>query len=309
MNLRQLASFFAVVDELHFGRAATRLFRSQTSVSESVQALEDELGGQLFVRTTRSVRLTEFGERCALRLRPPYEALVAEFHSLSRAPFGSDVTIAHTPGLGQFILPHWVEHMIAHETPEMMGSWISKALHTRQQVDAVLAGEIGIGVCWQPRPAAGLEIVPLATCPFVVMLSADDDLAHRDSIRLSDLRDRPVLVTPAQHNPVADAIVRQAMAAAGLNERQCDDRREYDEIALGVVAGAGVGLQPATLTAINRLPGLVFRRLETELDLGLQICAVRRVGAGDERVGEVTRILAGVVAAAMATIPVELRRH
>lgn len=61
MELRQLEHFVAVAQERHFTRAAERVAVSQSGLSASVRALEQELRTPLFSRTTRSVRLTEAG--------------------------------------------------------------------------------------------------------------------------------------------------------------------------------------------------------------------------------------------------------
>lgn len=58
MELRHLRCFLAVAEELHFARAAEKLHMEQSPLSRSIKELEEDLGEQLFVRTSRSTRLT-----------------------------------------------------------------------------------------------------------------------------------------------------------------------------------------------------------------------------------------------------------
>lgn len=62
MNTLQLECFMQVAANLNFRRAAEELHLSQPTVSKQIAALEDEVGGALFVRSTRSVALTALGE-------------------------------------------------------------------------------------------------------------------------------------------------------------------------------------------------------------------------------------------------------
>ena len=62
MEIRQLEHFLAVVEERNFTHAAELLRISQSGISSSIKALEDELGVALFSRTTRRVEVTSAGE-------------------------------------------------------------------------------------------------------------------------------------------------------------------------------------------------------------------------------------------------------
>lgn len=91
-DLNALQTFAAVAETRGFHAAATRLGVSASAVSQAVRKLEGELGVVLFQRTTRSVRLTEAGERLYASVRPALgeiRAAVAAVGELSDVPHGT----------------------------------------------------------------------------------------------------------------------------------------------------------------------------------------------------------------------------
>lgn len=82
-NLNDLVAFTTVAREGSFTRAAAQLGVSQSAVSHTVTALEKRLGVRLLMRTTRSVSLTEAGERLFQSLSPHLEEIAASLTALS----------------------------------------------------------------------------------------------------------------------------------------------------------------------------------------------------------------------------------
>ena len=70
-------AFLSVAKHRNFRKAAAELGVTPSAISQAVRALEARIGAALFIRTTRSVGLTEAGERFISRAKPAFEELVA----------------------------------------------------------------------------------------------------------------------------------------------------------------------------------------------------------------------------------------
>jgi DNA-binding transcriptional LysR family regulator len=84
-------TFLAVARHRNFRRAAAELGVTPSAVSQTVRALEGRVGAALFTRTTRSVGLTQAGEKFLARAKPAFEELVAASqvaHELGNRPSG-----------------------------------------------------------------------------------------------------------------------------------------------------------------------------------------------------------------------------
>lgn len=273
MNLRQLECFFAVVDTLHFGRAAERLHLAQSGVSTSIRSLESELGQSLFDRTSRRVRLTSFGAEFLLDVRPAYDALESSVakHRRSGTP-ERRIRIGHTPELGQWLFPYLtavLDSLPAEERPE----WVPTLLHTTDQVVAVRSGTLDAGLIWPTPVPAGVRVEVLVRVPFVAVLSSRDPLAAHDELSLGQIAGRHLLVTPRQDNAFVDAQLREALRSADVASATLREVANFDELAVHVAARGAVGVHPATVAVLSRIPGVVFRRI-SDSQLTTAICLV-----------------------------------
>lgn len=105
IELRHLRCFIAVAEELHFARAAERLHIEQSPLSRAIKELEEDLGAQLFVRTTRSTRLTRAGQlflesvprvfTALEQARGSVKAVANGFHSQLRVALSDGVVPSH----------------------------------------------------------------------------------------------------------------------------------------------------------------------------------------------------------------------
>jgi DNA-binding transcriptional LysR family regulator len=140
VELRQLRYFVAVAEELHFGRAAARLFIAGPSLSQQIKALERELGVPLFIRDHRSVALTPAGAA----LLPDVRALLDRAADLRRSAerlSGSDpVRIGYVNWL-----PADLTARVSGVAQLYVDPWV---LPSHAQAARVAEGSLDLAVCW-----------------------------------------------------------------------------------------------------------------------------------------------------------------
>ena len=283
VNLTQIECFLMVAEELHFGRAAERLYRSPATVSEAVAALEHAVGGKLFDRTSRRVELTAHGRAFLHEVREPYEQLLrAHENALARARGPREVHIGHTPELGYLLLPG-LHAATSRQAEGSLPPWRPTLMHTEEQLRAVEAGTIDIGLCWSAPVTPILDRVVLRDLPVVAVLCKDDPLASQPAVHLEQLTAREVLMTPRTDNAYLAAQMQLTFTKAGLHESDIQEVSRYEELVLQVAAGHLVGLHVATIAGTTPVPDMVFRPLQPALSVS--ICALMRRDRMDAKLG------------------------
>jgi DNA-binding transcriptional LysR family regulator len=164
VDLRHLRAFVTLAEELPFSRAAERLHVVQQALSAQIRQLEDELGVQLFTRTTRKVELSEAGQVLLGHARSILDSISVAYTETRRAGAGEagQLAIAYTPSLAAESLPQVVDE-IHRRRPglqlQMCEMWQAEA------VAAVGAGRFDIGLARCPVGLGDAHHEPLAAMP------------------------------------------------------------------------------------------------------------------------------------------------
>lgn len=217
VELRQLEAFVAVADELHFGRAASRLQVGTPAVSELVRRLERELGTPLFTRTTRRVTLTAAGAELLSRTKVILEEVAAANAAVRRVAGGEGGTVrlGITPPAGPVLAPH-LTGRFALEAPQVTVELRPMWLPTLS--DALDAGEIDVSItCGIPPERPGLSTEVFAAEELLVGLRPTHRLASGPVVALRDLADDVFGAPSAALFPAWAICVEQALRDAGIS--------------------------------------------------------------------------------------------
>jgi DNA-binding transcriptional LysR family regulator len=193
MDLRELRYFVAVAEELHFGRAAARLHMTQPPLSRAIKRLETDLGCELLHRSSQGVALTAAGSLLCEEAR----TLLAQADQV-RARVAGTATI--TVGT---LAEHVGTRLVAAYREQYPGVRVRiREADFTDPTTGLRAGLVDVALTRLPFDDTGISVHVLRTDPVGVVLRADDPLADRESLRLSDLADRPWFQLPEGIDPV-----------------------------------------------------------------------------------------------------------
>ncbi len=239
---RLLRYFLAVANELHFGRAAARLYISQPSLSNQIRTLERTLGTDLFARTSRQVELTPAGR--ALLEEAPL-ALAALERAADRARLAGEgiagtVRLGYSPMAGYETLGA-ILAAVEHDSPNV--TVIATESFSAQIPGRVLAGEFDVGLALFPESMRGVRSEPVRMEALALLLGEDHPLAEVDPIPVGRLENETLLLFPRELAPTY-----------------------YDRV---IAACEATGFQPRVRTFSDPPPQAMVARLRTTREVGL----------------------------------------
>ena len=259
MEIRQVRHFAAVAETLHFGRAAERLGMTQPPLSQSIMALERELGAPLFVRTKRSVRLTQLGEQWrphVLEALALVDALPTTARQLRDGQTGY-LTLSFVSTADYSILPDLVRRY-AEAYPEVEIRLVEATSDV--QIPALTAGEWHAGIIIPPHdgtlpgPLTYRRLVsePLVAAAPTVWIENGRLPVRAGILTPAALLEAPLILFPRSVAPAFHDLVTGYFSARGRPARIVQEAIQMQTIISLVSAGLGVALVPASLRNLAR---------------------------------------------------------
>ena len=241
MELHQLRYFSAVADTGSFSRAAEKYHVSQPSLSQQILKLEAELGGRLFDRLGRSVRLTDLGETFLPRARSVLHELSSAKDELTERlqSEAGPVVIGAIPT----IAPYWLASRLATFSRKFPQVHLTIAEEiTPVLLERLRAGSVDLAVLALPIRGHEFEAQPLFAERLFAALPKKHKLARRPSLQLADLRRDPFLFLRDGHCFRDTAVA--ACDRARLDPRVVFESGHLSSLLAMVGAGMGVSLVP-----------------------------------------------------------------
>lgn len=258
MDIRQLRHALAVAETLHFGRAAERLGMTQPPLSQSILALERELGASLFLRSRRSVALTPFGRQWLDEVRPAVAAIDGLADAARRLLAGQAgrLSLSFVSTADYSVLPTIVQRYAA-AFPDVRIS-LQEAT-SDVQIDALLEGQADAGIIIPSLSAlpARLSYRPLLHEPLIAAVPEAWVEQGRLSIEQGRIlghgwMDEPLLLFPARVSPDFHELVMGFYRAQGREPAIRQEAIQMQTIVSLVSAGMGMALVPSSMRHLAR---------------------------------------------------------
>lgn len=249
ISIRHLRAFIAVAESSSFVEASDVLNCSQPALSVTIRNLEDEIGGRLFVRSTRSVVLTPEGADflpTARRLIKEFSSALTDVQNQLLLKRGR-LNIAAIPSFSCGLLGKIIKEFRLL-FPQVDVSLLDT--HTEELVHHVHNGRVEFGVTFAPSSVQGLDFTSLFTDEFEVLFSPDNPLAKHFSGNAMELENEDFILLQAPSS--IRYLILERLKAHGLNKSPVF---ECDQLAT-------VGQMVANNVGISIIPSLAKRHME-----------------------------------------------
>jgi DNA-binding transcriptional LysR family regulator len=199
LEIRQLEMILTVVEKKGYVHAGEHLHLSHSAIHRQIRLIEEELGEKVFVRSGRTVRLTETGKLLvdlAMRVKNEVDAVLRQIKDVDQLASGQLRVGTGTTTLLFFLPPVLEAFRRRHPGLEMqIVTGTADGL-----IEEIQAGNLDLGLVSEPREGftkeKNLHYERLYSEEFVLAVSRKHPLAKRKQIPWSELRDFPIITFP-----------------------------------------------------------------------------------------------------------------
>jgi DNA-binding transcriptional LysR family regulator len=258
VGLRHLRSFVVLAEELHFARAAARLYVSQPALSQTIKQLEDATGLRLLERTTRRVDLTAEGASLredAVQVLAQFERMMERARASAAGRRGA-LRVGYVIGAAVDIVPQ-VLRAHAEQCPGVQVQ--TTEFDFSQPAAGLDDGRSDVAIVRPPIDVAGVELSALATEPRVACLPESHRLAARDEVSVYELLDEPIIAAPG-HGPWRDYWLC-CEYRGGSEPPVVGEEATFEGEFQAVASGRGISITAHAAARFYARPGLRFPRI------------------------------------------------
>ncbi|CAN5458532.1 MAG: LysR family transcriptional regulator [Rubrobacteraceae bacterium] len=185
MLFRQMECFLAVARLGNLSRAAEEMFLTQPTLTARLKGLEEEVGDQLFVRTSRGMRLTDSGKAFVPFAEKAVESFEDGKRSLEelRGASGGRLVLGASPGVGTYALPGLLERFVG-AYPQVSVS--VRTGHSEEILEMTLNEDVHLGLTRSMRHP-DIESLPLYEDEMVLVVDPGHRFTEKGSADLSEV--------------------------------------------------------------------------------------------------------------------------
>ena len=193
LELRHIRYFLAVAEDLHFRKAAERLFISQPGLSRQIKQMEEELGVKLFERHNRKVVLTKPGMYLKKELTRNLKDLdqIFDHAKLLNEGIGGDLKLGYVGSAIQKVIP---ELLVKFRKKHSRIIFTLKEMDNEKQVEGLLSSDIDIGFVRLERLPKGLESKVILREPFCLVLPREHEIDHSNFTGLDQFKEESFIL-------------------------------------------------------------------------------------------------------------------
>ena len=260
LEIRHLKYFLAVAEDLHYRKAAERLFISQPGLSRQIKQMEDDLGIQLFLRHNRRVELTKAGIYLKSEITRSLKNLenVIEHAKLLNDGIEGNLRMGYVGSAMQQIIPDLLLQFKAGN-PNILFSL--REMDNQKQINALMAEDIDVGFVRLERVPEQIALKPMLQENFCLVLPKDHPINKANFKTIEQLKnDSFILFDPNYSTSYYEKVMR-IFDDAGFSPMVTHNTVHAGSIYKLVENNFGVSIVPSSLKS-EYIQGIKFIELK-----------------------------------------------